>query len=198
KINTLLFETLGFRGNTDDYYDPRNSFFNDVLDRRVGIPITLSTVYLEVTRRLKFPIVGVGMPGHFIVKFADRDDEFFLDPFERGKILTREDCQLKLHEMYGDSLEFHDRLLGRVTNRQILVRMLNNLKLIYLKAQAFDKTLATVDMMLMVDPDDIEQFRDRGLIRLQLRQFGGAARDLDHYLRNARNCQDREEVENHL
>src|SRR3989475_6923391 len=82
KINTLLFETLGFRGATDDYYDPRNSFFNDVLDRRVGIPITLSTVYLEVARRLKFPIVGVGMPGHFIVKFADRDDEFFLDPFE--------------------------------------------------------------------------------------------------------------------
>ena len=100
--------------------------------------------------------------------------------------------------MYGDSIEFSERLLEPVTNRQILVRMLNNLKLIYLKAQAFDKSVTTVDMMLMVDPDDIEQFRDRGLIRLQLRQFGGAARDLDYYLRNARNCQDREEVENHL
>ena len=198
KINTLLFETLGFRGNTDDYYDPRNSFFNDVLDRRVGIPITLSTVYLEVTRRLKFPIVGVGMPGHFIVKFADRHDEFFLDPFERGKILTREDCQRKLHEMYGDSLEFHDRLLGRVTNRQILSRMLNNLKLIYLKAQAFDKGLAIVDMMLMANPDDCEQFRDRGLLRLQLRQFEAATKDLNQYLKSCPAAHDREEIENHL
>jgi regulator of sirC expression with transglutaminase-like and TPR domain len=198
KINTLLFETLGFRGNTGDYYDPRNSFFNDVLDRRVGIPITLSTVYLEVTRRLKFPIVGVGMPGHFIVKFADRYDEFFLDPFERGKILTREDCQRKLHEMYGDSLEFHERLLGRVTNRQILSRMLNNLKLIYLKAQAFDKGLAIVDMMLMTNPDDCEQFRDRGLLRLQLRQFEAATKDLNQYLTSCPAAHDREEIENHL
>src|SRR5688572_26636305 len=177
KINTLLFETLGFRGNTEDYYDPRNSFFNDVLDRRVGIPITLSTVYLEVARRLKFPIVGVGMPGHFIVKFADREEEFFLDPFNRGEILTREDCQRMLRDRYGDSLEFHDRLLGRVTNRQILSRILNNLKLIYLKAQAFDKGLAIVDMMLMANPEDFEQFRDRGLLRLQLRQFEPATKD---------------------
>lgn len=198
KINSLLFETLGFRGNTDDYYDPRNSFFNDVMDRRIGIPITLSTVYLEVSRRLKFPIVGVGMPGHFIVKFADRDDEFFLDPFNRGEILTREDCQRKLHEMYGDSIEFHDRLLGRVTNRQIIARMLNNLKLIYLKAQAFDKGLAIVDMMLMANPDDCEQFRDRGLLRLQLRQFEPARKDLTQYLNNCPAARDREEIENHL
>lgn len=198
KINTVLFETLGFRGNTEDYYDPRNSFFNDVLDRRVGIPITLSTVYLEVARRLKFPIVGVGMPGHFIVKFADRDEEFFLDPFNHGEILTREDCQRRLHEMYGDSLEFHDRLLARVTNRQILSRMLNNLKLIYLKAQAFDKGLAIVDMMLMANPDDFEQFRDRGLLRLQLRQFEPATKDLRQYLNSVPAAHDREEIENHL
>jgi regulator of sirC expression with transglutaminase-like and TPR domain len=198
KINTLLFETLGFRGNTEDYYDPRNSFFNDVLDRRVGIPITLSTVYLEVARRLKFPIAGVGMPGHFIVKFSDRDQEFFLDPFNRGEILTREDCQRRLHEMYGDSIEFNDRLLARVTNRQILSRMLNNLKLIYLKAQAFDKGLAIVDMMLMANPDDFEQFRDRGLLRLQLRQFEPAAKDLNQYLTSCPNAHDREEIENHV
>src|SRR5437763_3696498 len=84
KINSVLFESFGFRGNTEDYYDPRNSFFNDVLDRRVGIPITLSTVYMEVSRRLKFPISGVGMPGHFVVKYYNRNEEFFLDPFNRG------------------------------------------------------------------------------------------------------------------
>src|SRR6266850_2386406 len=198
KINLVLFETFGFRGATEDYYDPRNSFFNDVLDRRIGIPITLSAVYMEVSRRLNFPIVGVGMPGHFIVKYWDRRDEFFLDPFNRGEILTRDDCRDRLYERYGDSLEFDDRLLGRVTNRQILWRMLNNLKEIYLKAHAFDKGLAIVDMMLMVDPEEIPQFRDRGLLRLQLRQFEGATRDLEHYLRHSAGADDREEIENHL
>jgi regulator of sirC expression with transglutaminase-like and TPR domain len=198
KINTVLFETFGFRGATEDYYDPRNSFFNDVLDRRVGIPITLSAVYIEVSRRLNFPIAGVGLPGHFIVKYWDRREEFFLDPFNRGEILTRDDCRDRLFEQYGDSVEFDDRLLGRVTNRQILWRMLNNLKEIYLKAHAFDKGLAIVDMMLMVDPEEIPQFRDRGLLRLQLRQFEGATRDLQHYLRHSAGADDREEIENHL
>src|SRR6266850_1280811 len=177
KINAVLFETLGFRGNTEDYYDPRNSFFNDVIDRRVGIPITLSTVYMEVSRRLQFPISGVGMPGHFVVKFNNRSEEFFMDPFNRGMILSRDDCRARIKERYGDSLEFDERLLERVTNRQILARMLNN---------------------LMVNPHDIEQFRDRGLLRLQLRQFEGAARDLTYYLRKSGNCQDREEIEDHL
>ncbi len=198
KINGVLFETFGFRGNTEDYYDPRNSFFNDVLDRRVGIPITLSTVYMEVSRRLKFPIVGVGMPGHFIVKYADRKDEFFLDPFNRGEILTREDCRDRIQERYGDTLEFNERFLARVTNRQILWRMLNNLKDIYLSAHAFDKGLAIVDMMLMVEPEDMSQFRDRGLLRLQMRHFEGAAKDLEHYLRNSPNAPDRAEIEDRL
>ena len=198
KINGVLFEQFGFRGATEDYYDPRNSFFNDVLDRRIGIPITLSTVYLEVSRRLKFPIVGVGMPGHFIVKYSDRTDEFFLDPFNRGELLTRDDCRGRIHEKYGDALEFNERFLARVTNRQILWRMLNNLKDIYLRAHAFDKGLSIVDMMLMVEPEDIAQFRDRGLLRLQLRQFEGAAKDLEHYVRNSPSAQDREEMENHV
>ncbi len=198
KLNTVLFEIFEFRGATEDYYDPRNSFFNDVLDRRIGIPITLSTVYMEVARRLNIPIVGVGMPGHFIVKYSDRREEFFLDPFNRGEILTHEDCKNRIFERYGDSVEFSDRLLGRVTHRQILWRMLNNLKEIYLKAHAFDKGLAIVDMMLMVDPEQIPQFRDRGLLRLQLRQFAGATRDLEHYIRHSPGADDREEIEKHL
>ncbi len=198
KINRTLFEDFGFRGNTDDYYDPRNSFFNDVMDRRIGIPITLSTVYLEVARRLSFPLVGVGMPGHFVVKYADITNEYFVDPFHGGEILTRDDCKARLQEMYGDSLAFHERLLARVTHRQILARMLNNLKLIYLKAQAFDKALSVVEMMLMVEPNDIEQLRDRGLLRLQLRQFEGAAKDLEQYIRRSPAARDSEEVKDHL
>jgi regulator of sirC expression with transglutaminase-like and TPR domain len=198
KINTVLFNIFEFRGNADDYYDPRNSFFNDVLDRRIGIPITLSTLYIEVSKRLTFPIAGVGMPGHFVVKYADQNEEFFIDPYNRGEILTREDCRTKLHERYGDALEFNDQLLARATNRQILSRMLNNLKDIYVKGHAIDKCLLIVDMMLMVDPEDIIQFRDRGLLRMKLRQFDGARRDLEHYLHHSLDAQDREEIENHV
>jgi regulator of sirC expression with transglutaminase-like and TPR domain len=195
KINDVLFDTLGFRGNKDNYYDPRNSFFNDVLDRRMGIPITLSIVYLEVSRRLNVPIDGVGMPGHFVVKYTDREHEFFMDPFEKGQILTREDCQRKMQEVRGHEMEFPEHFLARATNRQILGRMLNNLKLIYLNAQAFDKGLAIVDMMILLQPDDFEQYRDRGLLRLKMRQFEGAARDLEHYLQGVPNAGDRENVE---
>jgi regulator of sirC expression with transglutaminase-like and TPR domain len=198
KINRVLFDTYGFRGNTDDYYDPRNSFFNDVLDRRVGIPITLSTVYIEVSRRMNFRIAGVGMPGHFLVKYSDRREEFFIDPFNRGEILTHDDCRNRLHAQYGEALEFHDRLLARATNRQILWRLLNNLKDIYVKGHAIDKCLSIVDMMLMVDSDDLIQFRDRGLLRMRLRQFDGAGRDLQHYLQHSPNAEDREEIENHI
>ena len=138
------------------------------------------------------------MPGHFIVKYADHREEFFVDPYNRGEILTRDDCRAKLHERYGDAIEFNDRMLARATNRQILWRMLNNLKDIYVKGHAIDKCLMVVDMMLMVDSEDLNQFRDRGLLRMQLRQFDGAGRDLEHYLQHAQNAQDREEIENHV
>ena len=197
-INRVLFETYAFRGNNDDYYDPRNSFFNDVLDRRVGIPITLSAVYIEVARRLNFRIAGVGMPGHILVKYSDLRDEFFIDPYNRGEILTHDDCKQRLLTMYGDAFEFQDRFLGRATTRQILWRMLNNLKDIYVKGHAIDKCLSIVDMMLMVDSEDLIQFRDRGLLRMQLRQFDGAGRDLQHYLKHSPAAEDREEIENHV
>jgi regulator of sirC expression with transglutaminase-like and TPR domain len=198
KINAVLYEAYGFRGNTGDYYDPRNSFFNDVLERRMGIPITLSVVYIEVAKRVNFPIAGVGMPGHFLVKYSDHREEFFIDAFDQGQILTREDCRKRLMNHYGDSLEFNDQLLARSTNRQIVWRMLNNLKDIYVKGHAIDKCLSMVDMMLAVDSEDLTQFRDRGLLRMQLRQFDGAGRDLEHYLKHAPTAQDRAEIENHV
>ena len=198
KISAILFEELGFRGNTEDYCDPRNSYFNDVLERRIGIPITLSAVYMEIARRLSFPVSGVGMPGHFLVKYSDRSQEFFLDPFSRGEILSHQDCEEKLKGMYGDSLQFSEQLLDAVTHRQILARMLNNLKSIYLKGQTYDKGLAIVDMMMLVDPNDTDQYRDRGLLRLRLRQFDKASRDLEHYLKAAPGAADRAEIEDHL
>jgi regulator of sirC expression with transglutaminase-like and TPR domain len=197
-LNEVLFEVVGFRGNTENYNDPRNSFFNDVLERRMGIPITLSAVYLEIARRVSFPIYGVGMPGHFLVKYADRSQEFFLDPFNKGQVLTREDCERRFAEMFGAEKEFSERMLDTVSPRQMLFRMLNNLKTIYLQAHTFEKSLAMVDMMLLADPDAMEQYRDRGIIKVQLRRFDAAVRDFEHYVKGAPNSKDRPQVEEHL
>jgi regulator of sirC expression with transglutaminase-like and TPR domain len=197
-LNEVLFGVVGFRGNTENYEDPRNSFFNDVLERRIGIPITLSAVYLEVARRISFPISGVGMPGHFLVKYADRTQEFFLDPFNGGQILSREDCARRFAEMFGNDQEFSERMLAIASPRQMLFRMLNNLKTIYMKAHAYEKSLAMVDMMLLADPDAIEQYRDRGILEVQLRRFPAAVRDFERYVEGAPNSKDRPQVEEHL
>jgi regulator of sirC expression with transglutaminase-like and TPR domain len=197
-LNDVLFGVIGFRANTENYDDPRNSFFNDVLERRVGIPITLSAVYLEVARRVAFPLFGVGMPGHFLIKYRDRTQEFFMDPFNAGQILTREDCERRFSEMFGREQEFSDRMLDTVSPRQMLFRMLNNLKTIYLKAHTFEKSLAMVDMMLLADPDAMEQYRDRGIIKVQLRRFDAAVRDFEHYVKGAPDSKDRPQVEEHL
>jgi regulator of sirC expression with transglutaminase-like and TPR domain len=197
-LNEVLFGIFGFRGNTENYNDPRNSFLNDVIERRVGIPITLSAVYLEVARRVGFPIFGVGMPGHFLVKYGDRTQEFFLDPFNNGQILTREDCERRFREMFGNEQEFSERMLDIVSPRQMLFRMLNNLKTIYLKAHTFEKSLAMVDMMLLTDPEAMEQYRDRGIIKVQLRRFDAAVQDFEHYVKGAPDSKDRPQVEEHL
>jgi regulator of sirC expression with transglutaminase-like and TPR domain len=197
-INNVLFGDMGFRGNTDNYNDPRNSFFNDVLERRTGIPITLSAVYLEVARRVSFPMSGVGMPGHFLVKYVDRDNEFFLDPFNNGEILTRDDCARRFSQMFGGTQPFSDQMLAAVSPRQILFRMLNNLKAIYLKVHVYDKGLGIVDMMLLAEPDAMEQYRDRGVLHAQLRHFSAAAKDFDRYIKAVPDSKDRPQVEEHL
>lgn len=197
-LNDVLFGLVGFRGNTENYNDPRNSFFNDVLERRVGIPITLSLVYLEVARRVSFRLFGVGMPGHFLVKYRDRNQELFLDPFNAGQVLTREDCSRRFEEMFGVEKEFSDRMLDTVSPRQMLFRMLNNLKTIYLNVHAYEKSLAMVDMMLLADPEAVEQYRDRGILRVQLRRFNDAVRDFEHYVKGAPDSKDRSQVEEHL
>ena len=197
-INEVLFGQLGFRGNTENYDDPRNSFFNDVLERRVGIPITLSTVYLEIARRVSFPLVGVGMPGHFLVKYTDDREELFIDAFNDGEILSRDGCARRFAQMFGETQPFSDRMLARTTSRQILFRMLNNLKSIYLKARTFDKGLAMVELMLMTDPSALEQYRDRGILNVQLRRFAAAAKDFEHYVKEAPDAEDRSQIEDHL
>src|SRR5579872_3372670 len=125
-LNTVLFQEEGLRGNREDYYDPRNSFVNDVLDRRLGIPISLAAIYMEMARRVGFPLFGVGMPGHFLLKHYDVSGHpVLIDVFERGSIVTEADCQQKLNKIYSGQIVLQPEFLMPVTRRQMLTRMLN-------------------------------------------------------------------------
>ena len=197
-INQVLFVEYGFEGNGQTYYDPRNSFLNDVIERRTGIPISLSAIYIEVARRVGFDIDGVGMPGHFLVKHVSGTEEIFIDPFNQGSILTGEDCRRLLPPGQFETDQSIEPWLRRVTNRQILTRMLVNLKSIYLQAQTFDKALLMLDLMILTAPDTLELYKERGLLRLQLRQFKGAAGDLRWYLKHSPDSADNSKIESYL
>lgn len=183
-LNQVLFGEYGFSGNPEDYYDPRNSFLNDVIERRRGIPITLSALYMAVASRLEFRIEGIGLPGHFVVRHRSAEGEIFLDPFNGGERLNREDVRALARSHLGDEGgdENVDRWLRRSTHRQILSRMLNNLRMIYLRAREIDKALSMMDLMVITDPQAVDLYRQRGLLRAEMRQFRGAAADLRHYL----------------
>jgi regulator of sirC expression with transglutaminase-like and TPR domain len=194
-FNLALFQEQGLRGNREDFYDPRNSFLNDVLDRKLGIPITLSIIYMEVARRVGFPVAGVGMPGHFLLKHYDVvGDEIFIDAFNRGGILTLEDCQQRLDEVYGGQVDMRPEYLQAVTHREILGRMLNNLRQIYLTQQDGRKGLVVLDLLLAIPPGSPDLLRERALLRLNLDQYIGAAQDLGKYLKLAPEAADAQAV----
>ena len=181
-INNYLFQELHFRGNEPDYYNPSNSFLNEVIDRRLGIPITLSVIYLELAKRINFPMVGIGMPGHFLISPDFEDVGIYIDVFNQGEILFQQDCQDKLNELYQQPIPLEAHFLAPVSNRQILARMLSNLKFIYLHYRNFDRALATIDGILMLFPDNANEFRDRGLLFYQLNRWQEAIPDLESYL----------------
>ena len=189
-LSGLLFDEEGFRGNLEDYYDPRNSFLNDVLDRRTGIPITLSTLYIEVGRRAGVPVEGVGLPGHFVV----RVDGTLVDPFHGGAVLSEQDCQKRLDRIYGGRLRLDDTMLAACGPKTILARTLRNLKAIYTKAGDFTRALNVVELLLRVDPGSLEEMRDRGLLHAALDCYALAAGELEEYLEKAGNAPGTEPV----
>jgi len=179
-FNEYLFDELGFAGNRESYDDPRNSFLNDVLDRRLGIPITLSLVYTEVGRRIGLPVVGVGFPGHFLVKWTG-DRDVIVDPFF-GKVLSPRDCDERLRTSFGPDARLTPEMLAPATAREILVRMLRNLKHNYLGGGDLVRALAAVDRVLAVAPDEPDELRDRGILYFRQECFAAALRDFERYL----------------
>jgi regulator of sirC expression with transglutaminase-like and TPR domain len=189
-INRYLYDDLQFSGNQENYYDPRNSYLNEVIDRRMGIPITLSLVYLEVAKRLDFPMEGVGLPGHFLIRPVAADMEILVDPFHRGEVLFTEDAQERLSQIYGRSIPMQPEFLEATSPRQFLARMLTNLKVIYLNSGDLRRGRAASDRILLLFPDAAHERRDRGLLAYQLGDWSQARLDLSQYLEQMPNATD--------
>jgi regulator of sirC expression with transglutaminase-like and TPR domain len=176
-----LADEVGLRGNAEDYYDPRNSLLNEVLARGLGIPITLALVHMEVGRRAGVPLDGVGFPGHFLLRHS-LCPQLLFDPFDRGRPLTQDDCRAMLDRLSGGALAFDPRLLKPAGPRHILIRMLNNLRRIYLHRGEMLRTIGALDRVLLLDPDDVGARRDRGLLSLRWGDPERGIEDLTCYL----------------
>ena len=188
-FNEYLYDEQGFVGNRTRYDDPRNSFLNEVLERRTGIPITLAVVYLEVARRAGLRVAGINFPGHFLLRASDEApsagpaDFVIIDPFHGGALLSEADCRELLRQHVGDEAAFDRSLLEPATRHHIVVRMLVNLKRLYVRMRSFPQARFISDLLLTVDPSAISELRDRGLLAYHLQDFAAALRDLEEYLR---------------
>lgn len=194
-----LFGEGGFRGNAEHYYDPRNSFLNEVLDRRVGIPISLSALYLEVARRCGIAADGISFPGHFLVRAEGWDGvPCVLDPFHGGVQLSLADCQARLRRVHGQDAQFDERLLAACPPREILLRTLRNLKHIYAREGDAHRALRCADLALVVEPGNLVDLRDRGRWFAELDCYALAAEDLEYYLLCVPGAPDAADVQAHV
>jgi regulator of sirC expression with transglutaminase-like and TPR domain len=201
-INRVLFEEEGFTGNRDDYYSIENSCLDRVLTLRKGIPITLSILYMEIARQVGLPLEGIGLPGHFVVGYRPHEDlripSLIIDPFNEGQLLTLEDCAARVHKVHGKHARFSFEWLRPVSRRQIIVRMLCNLKRIYMNAGRHFDALRVTDLILTVQPDATWELKDRGLLYFRTGSFMLALADLRRYLRSAEESEETELLQYHV
>lgn len=198
-LNEFVFGELGFEGNARDYYDPRNSLLHRVIERRTGIPITLAVVYMDVGRRAGLHVEGVGMPGHFIVRASEGDGgrAVLVDAFQ-GATIDEDDCEQRLEEMFGGQVALGEEHLRAATTREILVRVLRNLKGVYAQARLHREALRAVERIILLAPHAAEERRDRGTLLAQLGRFHEAVADLQAYLNLMPHAPDAEQARQHL
>lgn len=178
-LNEHVFEKYGFQGDDEDYYDPRNNFLNAVIDKKTGIPITLSIIYSEVAKYIGLDLKIVGFPGHVVVKY---EEEMIIDPFYSGRLLTINDLEEILYRNFGDGVEFIPEYLNTATTDQILTRLLRNLKNAYTQSYAYDKAMRCTDMILGIRPESPEEIRDKGILEERLLHYNEALPLLNKYL----------------
>ncbi len=191
-VGRYLFEEQGFQGNSSDYYNPDNSYFNRVLDTHKGIPITLSLLFLEVARRVGLRCRGVGMPGHFLVGLEG--EEIYFDVFNGGTTLSVADCRRLAEGMFGPRMTWRDDYLTPCTKYEFLFRLLNNLKVVYERTGAPGKAVGVTQRMILVNPQATPLYKDLAEMQYQLQQYRAAIRSLETYLREAPDAQDTPQV----
>ncbi|HTO91869.1 MAG TPA: transglutaminase-like domain-containing protein [Candidatus Sulfotelmatobacter sp.] len=198
RLRAYLFEELGFAGERRDYYNPNNSLLHQVMKSRRGIPLTLAIVFMELGWRLGIPFEGVGFPGHFMVRLTGEPGDLILDPFEHGCSVHEEDLRRILQEVGGGALEFHEDLVASVGKRDIIRRLLNNLKGAYLRAGDDQHALAAVERLLLMLPGDAHETRDAGLLLYRLQRYGQALEKLEAYLATKPDPTDIDSVRAHV
>jgi len=190
ELLSSLYERSGFRGNREAYYDPRNSFLNDVLDRKLGIPLTLGIVVLEVGWRLGLPLEGVNFPGHFLIRFKGEAMDLLVDPYDGGAVRFEDEAQELLDRVYGGIIRIHDSFLKAATKREMLVRLLMNLKSLYLNVKDHPRALSVVERILTIRPIAAGEIRDKGVILARLGRKREALEQLKAYLNVAPDAAD--------
>jgi regulator of sirC expression with transglutaminase-like and TPR domain len=190
-LNEYMFDILEFEGDNDDYYNPQNNFLNVVIDKRSGIPITLSIIYIEVAKAIGLELKPVGFPGHFLVKYSE---ELILDPFNRGSLLDIEDLQDILDATFGEGVEFEPEYLNDIEPEKMLIRILRNLKGSYTESFNYEKAMHCINMILGLEPDSPEEIRDKGIIQLRLLQKEPALTYLNKYLELAPEADDADDI----
>ena len=198
-INYYLYDQQHFEGNKTAYYDPQNSLLNQVIERRRGIPITLSLLYMEIAQRLGLTLTGVGMPGHFLIKYQlSESEEIFIDAFNQGRLLDIKGCEALIASMYQQRVDFNPYFLRSVSKKAILTRMLTNLKGIYLEGGDNARALSTIDWLLMINARSGIDIRDRGIVCFQLGRFAEALYELELYLPQATDETEKKQLNNYL
>ena len=178
-LNEHLFQNSGFKGDTDDYYNPKNNFLNEVLEKKSGIPITLSIIYSEVAKHIDLVIRIVGFPSHVLVKY---NEEIILDPFNQGKLLNIDDLHEILVKNYGGQVEFSPEFLDEIPQEKILIRMVRNLKNSYVNSYGYEKAMRCANMILALEPESAEDVRDKGILEERFLNHGPALQLLNQYL----------------